>query len=68
MRHQCHGGKCSEDEVRAKRLLKHETTIWTNGETCRSPVRTPSFGKTVERIKAHTEGRNNGGQLGQNDH
>ena len=41
MRHQCHGGKWSEDEVQAKSLCKHETIRWTNAETYRSSVRAP---------------------------
>ena len=56
MRHQCNGGKWSEDEVRSKSLRKHETKIWTNGETYRSPVSAPSCEKHFEYIKARLEG------------
>ena len=42
MPHLCDGGKWSEDEVLDKRLRKHDTTRWTNGETYQSPVRDPS--------------------------
>ena len=37
-----HSGKWLEYEIWAKILSKHETTILTNGETCQSPVRSPS--------------------------
>ena len=42
MRDQCHGGKWLEDEARAKRLRKHETKRWKNGETYQSHVLYPS--------------------------
>ena len=60
MRHQCHGGKWSEDEVRAKRLRKNKTTRWTSGETYRGPVRAPICEMFFERIKARLKGCNNG--------
>ena len=56
MRDQCHGGKWREDEVRAKRIRKHEATIRKNSETYQSPVRAPSCEKYFERIKARLEG------------
>ena len=68
MRHQWHGGKWSEDEVQAKRLRKHETTIWTNGETYQSPIHAPSCEKYFDRIKSRLEACYNGSHSGQNDH
>ena len=68
MRHQCHGGKLSEDGVRTKSLCKHETTRWKKGENYRIPVHTPSCEHPFELIKARLGGRNDGGNSGKNDH
>ena len=68
MRHKCPVGKLTEDEVRAKRIRKHETKRWTNSETYRSTVRAPSREIYFENIKAHLEGCYNGGHSGKNDH
>ena len=59
MRHQCHGGKWSEDEVRSK--SKHKTIGWENGETYQSPVPAPSCEKPFERIKDRIKGCYNRG-------
>ena len=59
-------GEWSEDELQAKRIRKHETTIWINSETYRSPVRAPSCEKPFEHIKYRLEGCNDGGHSRQN--
>ena len=64
MRHQCHGGKWSEDEVQAKRIRRHEATRCKNGETYKSHVRAPSCEKTFEFIKNCLEERYDGGHSG----
>ena len=46
MRDKYHSRKWSEDEVLAKKIFKHEVSIWTNGEAYQSPVHTPSSEKT----------------------
>ena len=64
MRDQFHSGKRPEDEVRAKKLCKHESTRWTNGETYRSPVRASSYEKHFEHITDRFKGRHDEGHSG----